>query len=86
MGVQEVETVHPSTLYLGLPYAVIGKQEIVQKQKNVNFATHLRCLKSHTRTKNSNTPSPVRKLAFVATGKQEIVREESIVDSSTILR
>ena len=45
---QTVEAIYPSTLFLALPSAVIGKQEIVQKQKNVNFATILRCLSHKT--------------------------------------
>ena len=32
---------------LGLPSAVIGKRVVVKEQKNVDFATILRCLKSH---------------------------------------
>ena len=38
-----VETIRPFTFLS----AVIGRQEIVEKQKNVNFDTILRCLKSH---------------------------------------
>ena len=35
-----MEAVHPSTLSLGLlPSAVIGKQDIVEKQKDVHIAT-----------------------------------------------
>ena len=44
---QTVEGIHPSTLS-GLPSAVIGKQEIVQKQKNVIFTTIL----THTQSNN----------------------------------
>ena len=79
-----VEAVHPSTPSLGLPSAVIGMQDIVKRMKDVNIATSS---KTRCRCQNSDPkPSPIGKLPFAATGMQEIVQEESIVDFSTILR
>ena len=45
---QTVEAINPSTLFQGLPSAVIGKQDIVKEQKNVIFSTIL----THTQPNN----------------------------------